>query len=562
MVANAQLPVAVPQPVSVIPGGGLAAHSLALDPPSDRLYVGTDNGLFLSRDGGLAWAPLEVMSLSPSALAVDAKSAGVFGVNGQQLFYWAPDRWQLFNLAAQTAGSVSAPRFWLTIWGLAIDARQGLLYVGSQNHILRSRDSGATWESVGSLPADCQALVADEKQRAVYAVALMRDELYLSRDGGRSWLNLADGLAGLSLGDLTAWNRWGALGRWSDGSLIWVTDGSQGVWKLPGAILDARRCAVRPRSGSQTELLCAWGFTLLRMDLQTMPLPWVVVRLWVWQLTLWLTGHLPLIGGGLASVLCLGLALTLLGTYINVTRPWGLPLWAAWLTPRQPERYAPPAKLEAAWPAWERCVRAELAGFGEVRMVDLVDIPAPFRRYALERYTRDLAPREWLEARPACLRLRPEAPAQRWRKVRLAQRLPASDWEDAGAPAVEPQAKLFAETLGVNLGAARSLAGAEVYLSDAFALPGAAPVHLQLIWLEAAWVGTVEGLADLLHRSPDDIILLVLPPGETGAAELRQALIKSLRVGNLVMLCQDELARVLLAREPRRVLADLMAEQA
>jgi hypothetical protein len=404
----------------------------------------------------------------------------------------------------------------------------------------------------------------------VYVAALAKGELYRSHDGGRTWASLAQDSVAIPLAYLTEWDKWGAMGHWIDGSLFWTAENMQGLWTLPRTMLDAQNCAVRAPSGRQAQLLCAWGLMAVRSDLQTMPLPWLALRLWVWQATTWLRGTAGAAELGVTIAVGLALAAFAGWTYAKVARPWGMPLWAAWFAPARVERFARPGALEAAWPAWEKQVRAELAEFDDVRPVDLVDIPATFRSYALRRYAEVVAPQEWLEASRGRLRVLPQARTCAWRDAAHAAHAahaghagPGSVAERDGqaGPAADARAPVLAEALRVNSGAAQVVPGARIYLTEPLALAGAAPGRVQLMFLEAAWVETFRALVSVQQRNPDDLALLVLPPDIAKTAELCQALVRSLRSGSFIVLGGDEVARLLLAREPRQVLAQLRQEQ-
>lgn len=561
--ANAAVPKVHWEFLGKIPAAGGSAQALVLDPLSQALYVGVQRGLFMSLDGGVTWQPLKAEggAIASRVLAYDAKQSALFGSDGYQIFRLTGDKWRVFTVSAQNNTRSMSAQGRPAIWGLVADEQRNALYVGAVQEFLRSADGGETWEWEGTLPAEGQAVALDELQGDVYVASATSEAVYGSRDGGRIWFHVAQDSVGIPLAYATSWDQWGVMTRWIDDKLVWTAESMQGLWELPRAMVEAQNCVVRPLRGAGADLVCAWGLQLMRSDLQSMPLPWLAFRLWVWQLTAWLGAHLGWTAGGLAIVIGLTLLLATAHTVLTISRRWGVPVWAAWFAQGRVEQYARPAALAAAWPDWERQVRAELAGYGDVRPVDLVDIPAPFRGYALRRYAGAVAPREWLEAGPAWLRLRPEAHLPGGTEALRGRGAALIEGDELAGGAAEALAQRLAEALGISVGRPRVLAGARVYLAEAVTLPGCAPSHLNLMILEAAWVETVKTLAGLLQKSPDDLALLVLPEGEAGAMELRQALTKLLRAPHFVVVGPDELARLLLAREPCQVLADLIKEQ-
>lgn len=162
---------------------------LALSPKFEEdgcALAGTfEDGVFRSNDGGESWTAVNhglfdhsvyALALSPSfandGIAYAGAGSGIYrSKNGGSLW------WDMIMPAGDE-----------TVLSLAL-AEKGALYAGCEIHgLLRSRDSGETWE----------ALL--ETERAVNSLALARDGaiiaqvddcLLLSRDDGTSWSELA-----------------------------------------------------------------------------------------------------------------------------------------------------------------------------------------------------------------------------------------------------------------------------------------------------------------------------------------------------------------------------------
>jgi photosystem II stability/assembly factor-like uncharacterized protein len=106
---------------------------LAIDPDSpSRIVAATEKGLFVSKDEGRAWRP----------------------VNGE------------------LAGLLGWPR------------RTALYLIGGDGQVLRSRDAGATWESQGTIGGQPAAFIAHQDE--LYA-ALADGTVKRSTDGGANW---------------------------------------------------------------------------------------------------------------------------------------------------------------------------------------------------------------------------------------------------------------------------------------------------------------------------------------------------------------------------------------
>ena len=132
-------PTDAPEPPAVGLPGGAHLHSFLVDADdSARVFLGTHFGVYVSGDGGASWE--------------------VAGLGGEDVL----------DLAHGSGG-----RLW------AVGPRL----------IATSRDGGTSWRKVGArgLPRpDVQAVAADSRGDRVY-VALAREGLFVSRDGGRTF---------------------------------------------------------------------------------------------------------------------------------------------------------------------------------------------------------------------------------------------------------------------------------------------------------------------------------------------------------------------------------------
>jgi photosystem II stability/assembly factor-like uncharacterized protein len=220
------------------------ATAVVVDPSdSNRLYVGSPSGVFVSRDGGATW-DLRNQGMTDTrvfALAVSPRSprtiyAGGFGGR----FYRSTDggaTWSEAHIGAAVyrltslavdAGDSSVPALdnrpialyagtnggglfrsdddgvtWQALPGLAepivyaigLDPRiSNTVYVGTRTGVQRSMDRGGVWASVGPSPAVPVLCLAVDPERPATLVVGTPDGVMATGDGGNTWRR-ADGLA-------------------------------------------------------------------------------------------------------------------------------------------------------------------------------------------------------------------------------------------------------------------------------------------------------------------------------------------------------------------------------
>ncbi len=503
-----------------------------------QIYAGTRRGVFSLSDGG-QWEKLgsQAEEVSISQLREGAVGEGFYGAGNSQMYRISP----------QGSYSMTAA-FGVPIWGLAVDQRRQAVYVAASSELDRSLDGGQTWAFVGSLPRQGRALVVDDLGSMMYATDFV--DVFYSSDDGRTWQDLPGTSIGVPVDYLWAWNKRGAVGRWPDGSLIWTAEGMQALWQFPATFLEPRPCLWGdPRSGPQIALECSNGAVLLRAELETLPLPWLALRLWSWEIAAWLADYSALAFVGLALALIIVLLWALIRTRRQISRPFGVPVLAVWFAPQRLADSARPAALAEAWPRWEKAVRTEMVRYGDACLVDMEIVPGPFRRYALQRYAELYADTERLDVGPGQIRMRDGGLIRRW-------------WAAAGL--VDTQARLFADALGTSLGEGRDLGWATIYLTGPLNLAGQPPASARLIWLAESSVGvyTVQALRDLMKDEVEALTLIVSSGNEDETEELRQALAWLSPGGHVRAIGELDMLGLLIAREPLRRLAGLFTESA
>jgi len=353
---------------------------------------------------------------------------------------------------------------------------------------------------------------------------------------------------------------------------VWAVYGGGAFWTRLAAGLNLRHAAIRHLPGGKAELLMARGGTLFRTELPSgyrrTPLLWLALRALVSAATPWITAHSRWLGAAVA----LAVILAGVSTYVNLARPFGLPLWATLLARRRLDAYACPSALEAAWPDWERAVRAQLLRYGDATADDLRRVPAPFRRYALRRYAQTHEPVQALEARPGQVQLLTGDRQRRWHAAwaAAARSIGArAGISAAGRQAADELASVLAETLGLTPDQPRDFEAVRARLVEAPALRLRLPPRFPLVFIADPQPGarSVQMLVDavaVLRETGYFALVVPLEPRARRldvAAELRQAVSRSPHVQDFIVLSQDDVLNILVARYPTQVLVQNILAQ-
>ena len=153
-------------------------------------YLACGNGVHKSSDGGKTWAILTgremteclkvaIDRLHPDTLYV-ATAYGIFkSVDGGR-------SWEEKNLGLTST-------FTSTV---LIDAREpGVLYCATEAGIHRSRDGGELWEPAGLLGLAVRTLIQHPSRPEIFLAGTENDGVFVSHDGGKTWVAHNRGLA-------------------------------------------------------------------------------------------------------------------------------------------------------------------------------------------------------------------------------------------------------------------------------------------------------------------------------------------------------------------------------
>jgi photosystem II stability/assembly factor-like uncharacterized protein len=184
-----------------LPIWGGDIRSIATDPfDAQIVYCGTARGnVYLSRDGGLSWAPARGGAMFPgyvvSALVADPEVPGrLWGAFAGEyqgaIVAVSQDRGENWTVLARWVHAVAARALALA------PGKPGEIAIGGDDGVRLSHDGGRTWigsgtsepglrlvESLAFDPSDSETLYAGTYRQA-----------FRTEDGGRTWSRIADGM--------------------------------------------------------------------------------------------------------------------------------------------------------------------------------------------------------------------------------------------------------------------------------------------------------------------------------------------------------------------------------
>ena len=213
----------------LLPQFEVRAISFAPSNP-DIIYLGTDNGIEVSKDGGYNWLEKNVGLTTTQWYDVN------FGVDSRTLVGAVQD----FSTIRVTDADATA-HAWGETRRVVVDAEHAnTLYALSLDHgIGRSLDAGNTWTSVtGNLPTTYGALgtLAADRITGGTLYASVGDTLRITADSGETWGSLGNGgsTSPITVIEPEYSPRRGLFVGRADGSIQIVTNVFQGVprWTL------------------------------------------------------------------------------------------------------------------------------------------------------------------------------------------------------------------------------------------------------------------------------------------------------------------------------------------
>lgn len=205
------------------------AIALAISPAdANHLLLGTESGLFRSRNGGRDWGVEAPSVLRGSVFAV------TFAADGQRAL--ASTGLGLFRGEAGSHWSeAAAPRSAVPARAILRGSEAGRIYLAGWTGLYRSDDGGASWSDIGDgLPqATATALLLlPGRPETLYAV--IQGGIWASADGGRSWSGRSAGLGAARIEALAADPRHPARLWAAGGGMLFRSEDAGARWQPAG----------------------------------------------------------------------------------------------------------------------------------------------------------------------------------------------------------------------------------------------------------------------------------------------------------------------------------------
>src|SRR5258708_11826063 len=125
-------------------------HTLAFDNAGKKLYAATDQGLFVSTDGGLHWQHVGSSGSSATNLPIDSSTTFAFDINNPSVIYVGTAQHGVYasidGRASWTWASDGLPAN-VPVNGLSFDADQHQLWAATSVGVYRSDNRGTSWRS-------------------------------------------------------------------------------------------------------------------------------------------------------------------------------------------------------------------------------------------------------------------------------------------------------------------------------------------------------------------------------------------------------------------------------
>ncbi|HKF42897.1 MAG TPA: hypothetical protein VKG01_07345 [Thermoanaerobaculia bacterium] len=213
--ARGQQPDGTERKWATIREGGLVT-AVAIDPNvATRVYASSARSVFASDDGGHNWVPLPygTPDLAVTALAVDPGPPSVLyvGTNGGGVL-----RGNAGNSKFTRVGDGGEPDF---VSSIVFDpATRGRLYLGTNQGVFRSDDTGAHWKerNSGLTNVHVTCVVLDPRNPSILYAGTNAGGIFRSADGAATWTAVNAGLTSTFVWSL-------AFGGGSDSALYAAT---------------------------------------------------------------------------------------------------------------------------------------------------------------------------------------------------------------------------------------------------------------------------------------------------------------------------------------------------
>ena len=178
----------------------LYAETVTVDPVDENiLYVGTDNGIFQSEDKGLSWERIGLDNFSAISIAVDSKNHNVvYAGTALKGIFKSVDggkSWSDITPWAVVPSSMDGKKF-LSVNSIIFDfSDSSKIFLGTSEGVLKSVDSGSTWQSLGPRDNNDRNIAVlciqiDPISSEVVYIGTKYFGMFKSVDGGLKWNNI------------------------------------------------------------------------------------------------------------------------------------------------------------------------------------------------------------------------------------------------------------------------------------------------------------------------------------------------------------------------------------
>jgi photosystem II stability/assembly factor-like uncharacterized protein len=293
---------------------------------------------------------------------------------------------------------------------------------------------------------------------------------------------------------------------------------------------------------------------------------WVQSRNWSAK---YLVPNVPKVFYGIIGVFILLFVVS----YFNIGKVFGIPIWSFIIARRRLEDYSSKEILEHKWGDWKKIILNELKTYGDVCTFDLIDIPKPFRSYALRRFVSEYANLISIKKiRKDQIQLTSNQNLKRWRsEQRLISSLfdPKTGLPANAKPSLDTLSSILAEALEMQKQTYQEGQSSYIWQVQASNLQLNLPTRFPMIFLADAVPSeeTVRTLFDMVGGLKESSYFALVIPLEFAASDhdiaddLKRVIKAAPYAHDFVVLSNNDVIDILIAKSAERGLAEKIGGQ-